>query len=74
MAHLRAIPRRILLIAPAMAFAAAAALGAAQDSGQATQPHYQLLWVNGKPVCPPGSKLVTSPQGQPMCVAVQQPH
>ena len=76
MAQHRAVWRRILLPAFALAFAATAALGASQASNQATaQPRYQLLWLNGKPMCPAGSKLVTSPQGKPMCVAVQaQPH
>ena len=69
MALLRVIAQPALLAL----LLAAPAIAAEQGSAQATaQPHYQLLWVNGKPVCPTGSKLVTE-QGKLTCVAVQ-PH
>ena len=69
MALVRAIAQPAALLA---LLVAAPAFGAEQGSTQTTaQPHYQLLWVNGKPVCPPGSTLVTQPKL--MCVAAQ-PH
>jgi len=68
MAHRRTIPRRIILAVLPLALATVAAFAA--GSAQTAQPHYQLLWLNGKPVCPAGSKLVTSSNGKLMCVAV----
>jgi hypothetical protein len=61
---------RVLLFAIPLVMLSAA--DAAKPAAQAsTAPHFQLLWLNGKPACPPGSKLVTSAQGKPSCVAIQ---
>jgi len=59
---------RIFALALSLPLLAVAAGGANTPT---VQPRFQLLWLNGKPVCPTGSKLATNANGKPMCVALQ---